>query len=61
VLRDFINATVGFAALTEAKGTPPKSLMRMSGSGVMRNADAGYEEAIACAKEHGLKLPGITM
>ncbi len=28
-------------------------------SGVMRHADAGYEEAIACANEHGLKLPGI--
>jgi urocanate hydratase len=26
-------------------------------SGVMRHADAGYEEAIACAREHGLKLP----
>ena len=27
-------------------------------SGVMRHADAGYEDAIACAKEHGLDLPG---
>ncbi|HYF07641.1 MAG TPA: urocanate hydratase, partial [Acetobacteraceae bacterium] len=27
------------------------------GTGVMRHADAGYDEAIACAKEHGLKLP----
>lgn len=26
-------------------------------SGVMRHADAGYEEAIDCAREHGLKLP----
>ncbi|MCG8544137.1 MAG: urocanate hydratase, partial [Alphaproteobacteria bacterium] len=26
-------------------------------SGVMRHADAGYEDAIACAHEHGLKLP----
>src|SRR5690554_2197216 len=26
-------------------------------SGVMRHADAGYEEAIGCAKENGLKLP----
>lgn len=26
-------------------------------SGVMRHADAGYEEAIACAVEHGLDLP----
>jgi urocanate hydratase len=28
-------------------------------SGVMRHADAGYEVAIECAREHGLKLPGI--
>ena len=27
------------------------------GTGVMRHADAGYAEAIACAKEQGLKLP----
>jgi urocanate hydratase len=29
------------------------------GSGVMRHADAGYDEAIACAREYGLKLPMI--
>ena len=28
-------------------------------SGVMRHADAGYEIALACAREHGLDLPGI--
>jgi len=28
-------------------------------SGVMRHADAGYETAIACARENGLRLPGI--
>ncbi|MGB9151784.1 MAG: urocanate hydratase [Alphaproteobacteria bacterium] len=28
-------------------------------TGVMRHADAGYDEAKACAKEHGLKLPMI--
>ena len=26
-------------------------------SGVMRHADAGYKDAIACARAHGLKLP----
>jgi urocanate hydratase len=30
-------------------------------SGVMRHADAGYDIAKNCAKEQGLKLPGITM
>jgi urocanate hydratase len=29
------------------------------GTGVMRHADAGYPEAIACAKEHGLNLPMV--
>jgi urocanate hydratase len=28
-------------------------------TGVMRHADAGYEIALDCAKEHGLRLPGI--
>ncbi len=28
-------------------------------SGVMRHADAGYEDAIACARAHRLDLPGI--
>src|SRR5262245_269043 len=29
-------------------------------SGVMRHADAGYESAIECAREQGLKLPVVT-
>ncbi len=29
-------------------------------TGVMRHADAGYDEASDCAREHGLNLPGIT-
>jgi urocanate hydratase len=28
-------------------------------SGVMRHADAGYQDAIDCAREHGLRLPRI--
>ena len=28
-------------------------------TGVMRHADAGYESAIECAREHGLNLPAI--
>jgi urocanate hydratase len=28
-------------------------------SGVMRHADAGYEDAIQCAREHGLNLPSV--
>jgi DNA-binding phage protein len=30
-LRAYVNATIGFAALAKATGTPPKSLMRMFG------------------------------
>ena len=29
-------------------------------TGVMRHADAGYEDAIDCAREHRLKLPSLT-
>ena len=48
-----------------ADGTPEaaKRLERVltndPASGVMRHADAGYEEAIACARENGLKLPMV--
>jgi urocanate hydratase len=28
-------------------------------TGVMRHADAGYDVALQCAREHGLNLPGI--
>lgn len=51
--------------VTVADGTPEsaKRLERVlwndPASGVWRHADAGYEDAIACAKEHGLRLPGI--
>lgn len=34
-------------------------LINDCGSGVMRHADAGYEEAIECAKQHNLNLPMI--
>jgi urocanate hydratase len=27
------------------------------GTGVMRHADAGYDDALAAAEEHGLRLP----
>ncbi|MEP6966775.1 MAG: transcriptional regulator [Pseudomonadota bacterium] len=33
VLRDYINATMGFETLASAIGTPAKSLMRMFGPG----------------------------
>ena len=30
------------------------------GIGVARHADAGYPEAIAAARRHGLNIPGLT-
>jgi urocanate hydratase len=30
-------------------------------SGVMRHADAGYQDAIACAGEHKLNLPMLRL
>ena len=49
-----------------ADGTPEAAhriarvLWNDPASGVMRHADAGYETAIACARDHGLDLPGVT-
>jgi urocanate hydratase len=48
-----------------ADGTPDAArrlervLWNDPASGVWRHADAGYETAIQCAKDHGLRLPGI--
>ena len=48
-----------------ADGTPEAAqrlervLWNDPATGVMRHADAGYDIAIDCAKEHGLRLPGI--
>ncbi|WP_306152885.1 urocanate hydratase [Roseovarius sp. MMSF_3281] len=48
-----------------ADGTPQaaKRLERVlwndPASGVWRHADAGYDRALQCAKDHGLRLPGI--
>ena len=48
-----------------ADGTPEaaKRLERVlwndPASGVMRHADAGYDIALDCARDHGLRLPGI--
>jgi urocanate hydratase len=48
-----------------ADGTPEAAcrlervLWNDPASGVMRHADAGYEDAVACAREFGLNLPGL--
>ena len=42
-----------------AAGRLARVLTNDPASGVMRHADAGYEEAIACAKENRLDLPMV--
>jgi urocanate hydratase len=37
-----------------------RTLTSDPGMGVIRHADAGYDEAITCAKERGVKIPGVT-
>ncbi len=44
----------------EADARLARVLTNDPGTGVMRHADAGYPEAIAHAKQTGMKLPGIT-
>ena len=44
----------------DAAGRLERVLWNDPGTGVMRHADAGYAEAIACAKEQGLDLPMVT-
>ncbi|MEK9853214.1 MAG: urocanate hydratase [Rhodobiaceae bacterium] len=43
----------------EAAGRLDRVLWNDPASGVWRHADAGYDVALDCAKEHGLRLPGI--
>jgi len=43
----------------EAERRIERVLTNDPASGVMRHADAGYPDAIACAREHGLDLPMV--
>ena len=53
----------GMVIVADGTATAAKRLERVltndPASGVMRHADAGYEEAIECAKENGLNLPMV--
>ena len=53
----------GMVILCDGTDAASKRLERVltndPGTGVMRHADAGYDEAIQCADEQGLKLPMI--
>ena len=43
----------------EAAGKLERVLWNDPATGVMRHADAGYEIARQCAREHGLQLPMV--
>jgi urocanate hydratase len=53
----------GVVIVCDGTGAAAKRIARVlwndPGTGVMRHADAGYEEAIACAKEQKLDLPSL--
>ena len=48
-----------FRAISRARARIARVLWNDPATGVMRHADAGYDTAIDCAKQHGLRLPGI--
>ena len=53
----------GLVIMADGSASADRKLARVlwndPASGVMRHADAGYEEAIVCARDKGLNLPGI--
>ncbi|HEX3651369.1 MAG TPA: urocanate hydratase [Rhizomicrobium sp.] len=53
----------GMVIVADGTDAAAKRLQRVlwndPASGVMRHADAGYDEAIACAREHRLDLPSL--
>lgn len=56
LVRDYINATVGFAQLARATGTPAKSLMRMFGPNGNPRADNLFAVIHALQKKSGVRL-----
>jgi DNA-binding phage protein len=60
VLRDYINATVGFERLAKETGTPAKSLMRMFGPNGNPRADNLFAVISRLQKVSGIRLGAIT-
>ncbi|MNV92434.1 Urocanate hydratase [compost metagenome] len=54
----------GMVVVADGTEEAARRLMRVltsdPGMGVVRHADAGYEEAVRTAAEKGLKIPGLT-
>ena len=56
VLRDYINATIGFAELSERTGMPVKSLMRMVGGAGNPRAENLFTILAALQQATGVQL-----
>lgn len=56
ILRDYINATVGFAELAEATHIPSKSLMRMLGPAGNPRADNLFEVVSFLQSREGVRF-----
>ena len=60
ILRDYINATIGFERLAEETGTPPKSLMRMFGPQGNPRASSLFAVISRLQKKAGVHLAVAT-
>ena len=56
VLRDYINATIGFSALADLTGVPVKSLMRMVGGSGNPRAENLFAILAALQQATGVQL-----
>ncbi len=56
ILRDYINATVGFSELSEATHIPPKSLMRMLGPAGNPRAGNLFEVVSFLQRREGVRF-----
>ena len=56
ILRDYINATVGFSTLAEATSIPPKSLMRMFGPSGNPRAENLFEVVSFLQHREGVRF-----
>jgi len=56
ILRDYINATVGFTELAQATHIPPKSLMRMLGPNGNPRADNLFEVVSFLQNREGVRF-----
>ena len=56
ILRDYINATVGFSRLSRVTKIPPKSLMRMLGPNGNPRAQNIFDIVVGLQQHEGIRL-----